>query len=392
MQGMLGSASTIGVATLPRCESTDNGKQSAAGAMYDQYQASIFLSAFTPSGPSDETLQALNTNCVTGSCEWPTFSSLALCSNTTDMTSQLEKTYNEDGTLNKLMLPNSLEISGIIQGTTYANGSSQLPTVNYNNWSYDPVARFSIMYYHLDDSHFHAAEGIMYWCIQAYNAVVKNGILESEITSTWYPKELDTSTLPINLTPPAETWKDLGITQTTDFTIGFLEIGASVGADDTSLAFIGRSLDWTYSSAFPSNQLKAISLLIVESFSDFFTYLAGSMTNRLRGSVCQKTVEGKMNLETVLRVQWLYLFLPIIATSLACVLLAAVMWQSRHHDLGIWKTSILVHLFHGLSNDLRSTHDTSHLYKVSEMEDKAKQVLVYLKGDKKDYDGLMLEQ
>jgi hypothetical protein len=55
------------------------------GRLFDQYHASIIISSFNPSGPADESLQSLNTNGLTGDCEWPSFASLATCSETIDL-------------------------------------------------------------------------------------------------------------------------------------------------------------------------------------------------------------------------------------------------------------------------------------------------------------------
>jgi hypothetical protein len=392
MQGTLGSAVVTGVATLPRCESTQDGKLPTSGSMFDQYQASIFLSAFKPSGASDETLQALNTNCDTGNCEWPTFSSLALCSNTTDMSSQVVEGHDGNGTLRNLTLPNGLYISDIEPGIVSYNGSSTLPTINYNNWRYDPVARFSVMYYHFggDGNNYRAAEGVMYWCVQAYHATVKNTVLASEITSTWYPTELNTSAVPMILSPPQEQWKALGLTKATNFIVGDYSYG---GVPEINLDFINLSLDWNNTFYSPPRQLDAIANLMIESFPDFFTYLAGAMSNRFRGSVCTLTVDGHMNLVTVLQIQWWYLVLPIATTILVCVFLAIVILESRRHDVKVWKNNILVTLFHGLSEDLRSVHKTSHVLDVPGMEHKAKQVVVCLKkGERDDDNGLVLKQ
>lgn len=389
MQATLGSAVVAGVATLPRCESTQGGKSPTSGSMFDQYQASIFLSAFNPSGASDETLQALNTNCNTGNCEWPTFSSLAICSNTTDMSSQVVEGYDGDGQLINLTLPNGLSISGIKPVFISSNGSATLPTTNYNNWHYDPVARFSVMYYHFGVG-YRAAEGVMYWCVQAYHATVKNTVLESEITSTWYPTELNTSAVPMILSPPQEQWKALGLTRATNFTVGNLSYE---GSSEISLDFINLSLDWNNTSSYPPKELETIAKLEVESFPDFFTYLAGAMSNRFRSSVCTLTVDGRMDLEKVLQVQWWYFVLPIVTTIQVCVFLAIVILESYRHDIKVWKNNILVTLFHGLSEDLRLVHNTSHILDVPEMEHKAKQVVVSLKEGGRDNDnGLLLKR
>jgi hypothetical protein len=167
--------------------------------MFDQYQASIFLSTFNLSGPTDESLQSLNTNCVTGYCEWPLFASLAICSETTDLYNQKEVIHDKDGSFKSLALPNGLSLPNIGHNQTYANGSSTFPTTNYQNLTFDPIARFSLLFYHHNyfpsggKSDYRAAEGIMYWCIQSYEASVKANVLSSKLKSVWRPDYINIS-------------------------------------------------------------------------------------------------------------------------------------------------------------------------------------------------------
>jgi hypothetical protein len=389
IQETLGSDYTTGISTLPICVRTSNDNE--LGRLFDQYQASVFLSSFNPSGPTDESLQSLNTNCLTGDCEWPTFASLAICSETTDLYNQTNRTYHSDGSFASLTLPNGLSLTEIGSDETYWNGSSTFPTMNYNNWSYDPIARFSLLFYHYDyfptgKSDYRAAEGIMYWCVQSYEASVKSNVLSSKIKSVWRPDYLnDSVSAPsVVLSPPKEYWEDLGLTESTDFIMnGTMALW--------HLKFIEQSVDINNTSPSPPNQLKVIAGLGISSFPDFFTYLASAMTNRLRVTICNETVDGKMNQEQVLKVDWKWLALSSTTVVLVCIFLAAVISESRSHNVEAWKSNILATLFHGLSDEVRVEYRTVKAGVVGAMEDKARGIFVQLReGESDDTAGLLL--
>lgn len=374
IQGTLGSAFVTRVSTLPVCRSVDG---SQFGTLFNQYQASIYLSDFNPKGPSDESLQGLNTNCMTGNCEWPKFSSLAVCSETTDLHDQVRQTFREaDKSLQSLSLPNGLIISNLTDGNiVFSNGSKSLPTINYNDWKYPPIARFSILYYHYDfrntgKAEFRAAEGIFYWCIQGYDAKVKDSILTSTVSSVWYPPFLNTSAPLQILAPPSEKLSSLGLDSPTEFSI--IDQGSQFSFINSSLDNNAAKYDW------PPNHIKAIAGLMVDDFPSFFTYLANALTNRLRGKLCNETAKGIMNQEPVLQVDWKWMILPTGTVLLVCVFLGAVIWESQRHDVRTWKNNILAVLFHGLSEDIKSERGFGREVDITTMQEKAKQVVVRL--------------
>lgn len=129
------------LSTLPRCD-TVNGVD--LGTLFNQYQASVFLSDFDRSD-SDESLQGLNTKCPTGNCKYTLFSSLAIRSETTDLYPLVDPTRKADGTLDTLSLPNGLCLSDVQAYWLSYNGSTILPTLNYEEWAYEPLAKFTIM-------------------------------------------------------------------------------------------------------------------------------------------------------------------------------------------------------------------------------------------------------
>ena len=84
-----------------------------------------------------------------------------------------------------------------------------------------------------------------------------------------------------------------------------------------SLKFIEQSIDINNTNESPLSQLKVITGLGISSFTDFFTYLVSAMTNRLRRTFRNETVNGNMNREQVLKVELRWLTLPGV-TVLGC--------------------------------------------------------------------------
>lgn len=187
-------------------------------------------------------------------------------------------------------LPNGLSIPAQT-GLENWNGSITYPTTNYENWLYPPISKFSFMFWHYDMgpltdngstlTGYRAVEGVMYWCVQAYKASVKNNTLSSEVVASWYPAKIDPNSTVITLSPPEQEWKALGLSTATYFT-----------ADTSGYSFINNSLDINYTLVDPPNQLEVLTKLMIDDLPSSFNSIASSMSNRMRGSVCNLTVDG----------------------------------------------------------------------------------------------------
>lgn len=158
-------------------------------------------------------------------------------------------------------------------------------------------------------SDYRAAVGIMYWRVQSYEANVKSNVFSSKLKSVWRPNYLNSSTyVPnVSLSPPKEHW---GLKEQMSFIMN--------GTTSLwSLKFIEQSIDINNTNESPLSQLKVITGLGISSFTDFFTYLVSAMTNRLRRTFRNETVNGNMNREQVLKVELRWLTLPGV-TVLGC--------------------------------------------------------------------------
>lgn len=85
-------------------------------------------------------------------------------------------------------------------------------------------------------------------------------------------------------------------------------------------------------------------------------------------------VEGYGTVETYVHIRWLWLILPVALVIGTFVLLLTTILKSHHDAGGIWKTSVLATLFHGLEEDTRVQLGNDR--ELSRMQDKANVVRV----------------
>ena len=368
--------------TLPRCKSTWYPQApSAYRALFSQYEGSLSSGDYGAWGKSSQTLQELNKDCPSGSCDWPVYSTLGICSQTTNITDHVkQECSNGECTLS---LPNNLKLDTATNNITGLAGDSS--TINYESWGSYPIAKFSLL------SHvaprYGATEGVLYWCVQAYNSSVRFNVLNSTLTHSWYDMNATAKndTPSITLIPPKSEWSALGINRETNFTVH----------DNTTahLGFITSSLNNTaHTSSY--SILSSLQWANLVDFSDAIAYAATSMTNRLRSEVCNDSIAGvQHNVDTVLAVDWAWLALPVATVLLTCVFLALVVVESHPPDVRIWKSSMLPALFHGLSDDVRREFGTGKVMRLKEMEEVARDIHVSMRRKVSvglDVDGVLM--
>ncbi|RDW56348.1 hypothetical protein BP6252_14173 [Coleophoma cylindrospora] len=362
---------------LQRCETNTNSNISPASTLYSELEK--VLGEYSSTRTSDQSLQELQRGCSTGDCDWPTFSSLAICSNSTDISSKIVQTSYAGHY--DYSLPNNLSLLNMANDFVAINASTSLPTLHYEEWGSYPIVKYSILSYYSNPSFVVAAEGVLYWCVQGYNTSVKGYALRQNVTSSWYDIDAaDPTSSSLTLSPPPETWPSLGMHKSTNFTVTDL---------DAYTAYISSALD----SSTTSEELRQISWNGVRNISSLFDTLASRMSNRLRASVCDLHFPGvESDLDIVLVIRWGWLIIPTTIILLAIALLATVMVQSHYYKVKLWKTSLLALLFHGLSVEIRNKYSMSEVEDLRRMEEVSEKVVVSLRGQGRDHkeSGLLL--
>ncbi|RDW56924.1 hypothetical protein BP5796_12991 [Coleophoma crateriformis] len=278
------------------------------------------------------------------------------------------------------------------------NGSTSLPTLNYEEWGFYPIVKYTILNHHSHPRFVAAAEGVLYWCVQGYKSSVKAKVLSQNVTASWYDKHaVDPTSSTLTLSRPPDTWPSLGINKSNSFTVTDLVYYQSFVEESLDSSYIASSLDSSYiaSSLDSSTASEVLSQILfngVKNISSLFDFVASRMTNRLRSPVCDLTFPGVENNLDVLVIRWWWLITPTTVILLTIVLLATVIVQSHYHKVKLWKTSLLALLFHGLSVEIRNKYSMSEVKDLRKMEEVSEKVVVSLReqdrGDKET--GLLL--
>ena len=375
-----------------------------------------------------------NPYCPSGNCTWAPYQSLALCSQCVNVTSLIKPTplgcerYVEscdfDGCDQHVdfsscffSLPNGLGLKA--SGRVKSAISGTLPPMMLDRVGY-AIANFSLL--DITDSPW-AVECSLYWCINTYTATVNDGRFSERLESSWYNA---TSTLPLasipsenvldnsidfkpdvmklyNTTPPtggAKSHPNLnlsvdemdfqpnGILSREDFLVsstpqilnwlGWLLSGNATSVDIPSTVVVGLFHYGHGGHSLPEN-----SNVFIAGVQDTFDQLAQSLTNWMRTSQGNafdlsmgQAVGVTWTSGTVLKVRWAWLTLPCVLLAGTLVFLCFTMIMTRKQQMGIWKSSSLALLFHGLEE--RSAEGIEDLGHVVGMEERAGRTWVQL--------------
>ncbi|KAL0260905.1 hypothetical protein SLS55_004597 [Diplodia seriata] len=372
-QAALGFESLNGTATLPRCLTTQMPGMNTAGSLFNQYHATIYSGEYNTEPPiQDQALQRLSTDCDTGNCTWPVHSSLAVCSNVTNITAAVKEDCPPGTTYCNYMLTNGLRTDNIsidedAPTAVAINGSSVMPTENYEDWGDFAIAKFTILNYKASRN-ISAYEGVFYWCVQAYNdSIVSNNVLEETVSTIWYDKDAKRATgARFLLTPPEALWAPLGLENATRYI---------VDSDTFSLPFIAESLNSSTDFEKGHNVLRQISWNEhLWDLQDFFTFIARSMTHRMRYDVCKDYVNGtQYGIKVVIDIHYVWLILPCLTVVMTTILFICVL--KFHSPPGlVWRSNINATLFHGTV----ATEEMEKALEIMEMETIAESFYVRL--------------
>ena len=347
----------------------------------------------------------LNPHCPSGNCTWAPYQTLALCSQCVDVTSLIK--YSDpyvDQWSYFPSLPNGLSLQ--ISNDVASSMSGTLPPMMLDKVGY-AIVNFSL----LDIGGPWAAECSLYWCVNTYTATLNNGKFAERLESSWYNA---TSSLAF-VNTPSEDWSnqnlnlDIGKYYNTTPPTGGVKSQPSLnmsvdGMVDDSLE-IDRRKDFLVSNT-PEIQNWLGSLLSgnvtasripstvvadlfnndyegrspknsISGFQDTFDQLAQSLTTWMRtsqGSASDSDLMGQAvgviwTSETIVKVRWAWLALPCVLLAGTLVFLGFTIIGTRKQQMGIWKSSSLALLFHGLEE--RSAEDMEDLGHVAGMEEKS---------------------
>ena len=351
-------------------------EQSMKAAIYD----GIFYHNTSVTGA------AVSANCPTGNCTFPEYASMAICSQCRDVTSSIKDVYVPvdhmevwDNVLHNSVMQATLP-NGLTMHKPYLrNVTSIVSTLkyiyNYMNTSTNESLneKTSTDFWNLVNLTFLVAnvdiqslEGIdydlmyrktiafdcdFYFCVQKYASEVSNGVFSEHILANFTGNET-------SYRRHRGGWGKDWIVQVPQEhlpSVSNLTFSVDYRSADALLFYLNNllkgngSTDWDNGSlGFSSDVMEAIFLKGPANVPQTMANVATAMTNNLRMKSGTVAIGTAIALETYIYVRWLWLLLPLIMVSLATVLLALTVWQSRRWDIPNWRSSALAAMMHGV--------------------------------------------
>lgn len=354
--------------------------------------------------------------CPGSNCTYPTTPSLAICSKCHDVKSRLTSSgsigqttwtfpkgprlttgtlMNVTSTANSSLTASFQEAGPLIVAFSYINGTDEV-----NAQTQEPIVP-------------DATECALFLCVQAYNATVSQGRLTQTVVQEWTQIE-DHPMIPITSTTPASSLETLlpdWISFYYDLRIHTPNLTGPSAKSDFNVSiqsflafqkvlpplFSGVVEGGTHGTAsggiFPSDVLER--LYNTEDIPALVARLAESMTGSMRrnparyASILSPTLYSApvypglvLNIVPFINIVWPWITLLAVAVFFANVFLVYVIVKTRSaastSEIGVWKSSSLPLLYHGLDADTAkiSTRSVGISTSLWEMEDHANRLLV----------------
>ncbi|KAI1775143.1 hypothetical protein F4818DRAFT_417964 [Hypoxylon cercidicola] len=351
--------------------------------------------------------------CPTANCTWPVFTSLAVCSACSDVTSHLQRSVkfgSNLGTISshimtveadymahslpRLNLTNANGAHRTNAGSAYMAATvitdPQL-TISFNNLTtmitavevIKAVAGYESGELLWDDTPVSATECALYFCTNAYRSVVEKGILKEDIMASWAERDFssyqDTQARPnfdlyekwnnyslytgegdfdrsdLQLFIPQEAIKEYGMPD--DAVLRFNVTEHTVGSTThlVNRQLLTASMAWPFWGDQSSDQTPTVQALYQSTnLSATFDHVAWTVSNWIRdvSSAKQLGVGGEWVIH--IHVEWPYMILPLLAMALGLFYCLWSMWDTRKLHLQPWKTGMIATLTHSVDAETRA--------------------------------------
>lgn len=386
-----------GLATVPYTQNyTQIGGGDGEPAYINQLMlAAVYAGVF--STKYGQTMSAVIPICTTGNCTFPAFASLAVCSNCANVTRLLNHTALPDtglGPSDTWTLPNGQSIANIETGieAISMNASSfeqQLPLNSDELHAYastlGAITNITIL-----------VEGpmawdcVLYFCASSYNFSEVQGADWDVTLDTFDKPEWYSTADGIAFDVPETSLTGIG-NQSRTFTI-------SQNAMYATKKSIGKSLVGGGGSS--SGDVEEFSSDVAQGFvyrtnnvthpDSVVMSIAIALTNNLRDISDLAMTGTAWTMKNYVKVEWIWLLLPLIMIILALVFLISTVLQSQRSEVPSWRESVLAVMEHGVNTtmgvpgNVDESNDTSTIgrgrEKPSDLTSWAEDVTVFLRG------------
>lgn len=364
--------STASTATISRAQSFLRFGSAESPTVQNQLPTvdmigAFFTGMFSGFDETQELTLDVPSSCSTGNCTFPTFQSLAVCSNCQDITHTIQATYNTSGSFDwTYSLPNGLNVTHTstmnIYGAFASSGSLSL--VN------DPgigngILNFTRVRGVVTDidgdilQNATASQCLLYWCVNTYGALIDNGRLDERAISSWHSNKTELWTgwraksvnngYRLDLVPPvmAEQYTD-----NRNFTVSNMATVA------LSSWLAGKSTVDNMSGDSSSDWADMLRVFRDSNSSMLFSRIAKSMTRNVRSAnSSSQTTDVRLypfmnnitgvgpangtahSLEVHVSVRWPWLIFSAMLVAMAIALLLATLIDTAKRDIAHWTTS-----------------------------------------------------
>ncbi|KOC13378.1 hypothetical protein AFLA70_175g002570 [Aspergillus flavus AF70] len=345
--------------------------------------ASIYTGIFQDQSAGSPSVM---TTCPTGNCTFVPYQSLGFCSRCANITDQLtlNKTTLGLSTIETYdyKLPNGFSFSTSQTGMYLMNSTNGLPLLQIDTKNLPLIINFTAISasgYGVPPQ-VSATECALYFCIDTYEATVKDGKFDERITSSGTSTNLTTSFSLENFSLTPDTCYVNGTRRDDKSECTYPVNAFSRLSMVNSLTPLLNGTGQLYMSNRPYWSTDTAKALygVQGNFTDIstvFTSLATSLTTHARNQVCKASVKGMTwNVESFVSVRWVWMILPIVLVGLTIIFLLVTMIKTRNQY--IWKSSPLALLFSDLAVD--GQHSFERNLSLSGMEDVSKKMKVWL--------------
>ncbi|KAF2678905.1 hypothetical protein K458DRAFT_315808 [Lentithecium fluviatile CBS 122367] len=363
---------------------------------------------------------SLSFTCQSGNCAWEPFESLAICHECTDISSLVTRYCPPELGL----VPNASSCGWQVPQGAHLNTSSDvfgmtsfIPSA-YGDMTHATLIRIVFMGTEAHDK----PDELNPWaklcslqaCVNTLSSSVVNGTLEENITHTVLNGSM------VDMSSPDQD-SDYGVYISGDsgdpYLLGmgallsirgwFSAIFTNGSATRTTTDFIrsitdpDRAVVVNLTVGISSGETFFDTDILTAFYWNYYEYadgldmlmsdLAVSMTTAVRGFKGAVPVNGKsISIESYVHVRWGFAVLPIAVVVLTLVFLLGSMVMTHSSGAGLWKSSALVSLFHGLDEGTREIFDAKD--NLVEKKKQAKKVRVQLYINDRDETLLGTEQ
>ncbi|KAH8146028.1 uncharacterized protein LAJ45_09950 [Morchella importuna] len=317
------------------------------------YSASLF-SAANSTSTAAEVLPLFN--CPSGGCVFNTFTTLGICSECNDATSQIIQLCDSDNSYCTASFQGLQAFSWSASSSTELNtllNQSSITNSSVPSNVKSPFARTAHLQaeYGTDGSlppRYTAAECAIYYCVKEIQANVTNGTY----TETVLTALENTNHNPIT------TSGDMTITGAAaneSFLITAPAHASLVGSHGLTAALTGSARSGANSTTqlFTSDILRGFAQ--DPDIARTMEWVSTALTNRLRNldRTAQKAMGESYTVQSFIRVRWMWLLYPVTLWTASLVFLICVVVETRGRGMRAWGASQLALVWYGLDAETR---------------------------------------